>query len=1226
MKGDFTRLTFDRRQHYSSVRMQQGRVQLDADWNEQADLQAYRTETECIDTVGMAGMPMDHDGFRPVAAAAALTAAEAGRPGNASPPALAAAGDFLITAGRGYVGGWLAENERIVRYADQPDLPGAPLPASAGIYIAWLDVWQRHITALEAPALREVALGGPDTTTRLRTVWQLRLLRVADSGAAMDCSSTPAAWIAAIAPPTGRLAARAEPGTSADSPCVVPADAGYRRLENQLYRVEVHRSGNRGTATFKWSRDNGAVASAWVAQAGPDITVASEGRDRMLAFAPGQWVELIDDARELRAEPGTLVRLAAVDGLRLTLDLPTANGEPTTLAAFGSRPRVRRWDGNGMLLPTNDQWLDLEDGVQVRLTAGSYRTGDHWLIPARVATADIDWPRPGGVPQERPPQGIEHRHARLAVMHFDGAAWTRIDDCRRLFPPLTRLTSFYYLSGDGQEAAPADPAQAAAFVPLLQPLKVGVANGSTPMAGAPVRFSVLSGGGRLNGAAASLTVLTDAAGVATLPWELGWAAAAPVQSQQVAATLLDAGGQPMHLPVTFSASLSRARAVAYEPGGCDHLSGAKNVQEALDALCALASFFYLSGDGQEVMPSPGGLALLPQPLRVGVARGPTPVAGARVRFSVIAGGGQLDSTGPTVTVPTGADGVASCRWALSGMAGPQVVEARLLDAASQPVQLPVRFNAGLSVAAEVAYEPSQCSPLQALGATTVQQALDLLCRLRCEEVIGPGELPDRLERFAADEAETDLALCLLPGEHRFRKPLGLKGKRSLRLHGAGPSRSRWVLDDVVLLLAADELVLKDVGVQVLGAGQLQLAGGQASASGCEVGRTGGQAPQPLPLLLAGTDEAPLARLACSGSTLQAWWLQRSPAIELLADPALLGDAALGRQLQGWLAAAAKPDGPDDAPRELERLLDRLQALKVEERRQAASGLQQVLKAAEADADRPPPRSPAERRRRQPAETPSTAAPSAAAPSTAAPADAPSALAGLRSSARVAVLPTPRLGRGGPPLEELLQQQDTPPRAALAEALQAGLLPVLLRIRADIALAIHSTQTDVTLGDNQILGDVVILGGLALPGRGATPERTGVDPDTQFQKQSLAPGGTGGRLQCRGNAIERLWCLVPDYGADPRAQRQAFSHAVIEGNWFGSHGDGLGHSVSAAATQFSNNFFRMRPRGRRALAQVFCEWFTFAGNTAERASEATPVLVSSDPAFVAATPIAVRNFP
>ena len=39
MKGDFSRLTFRPDQHYSRVLQQQGRPQLDADWNEQADIQ-----------------------------------------------------------------------------------------------------------------------------------------------------------------------------------------------------------------------------------------------------------------------------------------------------------------------------------------------------------------------------------------------------------------------------------------------------------------------------------------------------------------------------------------------------------------------------------------------------------------------------------------------------------------------------------------------------------------------------------------------------------------------------------------------------------------------------------------------------------------------------------------------------------------------------------------------------------------------------------------------------------------------------------------------------------------------------------------------------------------------------------------------------------------------------------------------------------------------------------
>jgi hypothetical protein len=35
VKGDFSRDTFDAAKHYTAVLMQQSRVQLDADWNEQ---------------------------------------------------------------------------------------------------------------------------------------------------------------------------------------------------------------------------------------------------------------------------------------------------------------------------------------------------------------------------------------------------------------------------------------------------------------------------------------------------------------------------------------------------------------------------------------------------------------------------------------------------------------------------------------------------------------------------------------------------------------------------------------------------------------------------------------------------------------------------------------------------------------------------------------------------------------------------------------------------------------------------------------------------------------------------------------------------------------------------------------------------------------------------------------------------------------------------------------
>ena len=113
-------------------------------------------------------------------------------------------------------------------------------------------------------------------------------------------------------------------------------------------------------------------------------------------------------------------------------------------SAFGSQPGLhpllRRWDqqagdptAGGVALNKDgavpipsaaDQWIDLEDGVQILFEAqgtATYRTGDHWLIPARVATGDVIWPQETDdkgqlQPVARPPDGVDHHYAPLAVL------------------------------------------------------------------------------------------------------------------------------------------------------------------------------------------------------------------------------------------------------------------------------------------------------------------------------------------------------------------------------------------------------------------------------------------------------------------------------------------------------------------------------------------------------------------------------------------------------------------------------------------------------------------------------------------------------------------------------------------------------------------------------------------------------------------------------------------
>src|SRR5262249_47526855 len=149
MKGDFSRWTFKPEKHYHGVLKQQGRVDLDSDWNEAGAIIAHRVETETIDVIGGCGAPVGNAGF-----------------------VISGGKDLVISKGRAYVGGLLCVNEQdALSLSAQPDLPGFKLPAAPGVFVAYLKAWLRHITALDDPGIREDALGGPDTCTRSKVVW-----------------------------------------------------------------------------------------------------------------------------------------------------------------------------------------------------------------------------------------------------------------------------------------------------------------------------------------------------------------------------------------------------------------------------------------------------------------------------------------------------------------------------------------------------------------------------------------------------------------------------------------------------------------------------------------------------------------------------------------------------------------------------------------------------------------------------------------------------------------------------------------------------------------------------------------------------------------------------------------------------------------------------------------------------------------------------------------------
>jgi hypothetical protein len=444
MKGDFTRLTYDPRKHYSRVLMQQGRVQLDADWNEQADILLNLLRTATVDLVGPFAGPRGRVGFR--------IETEDGE-------------DFTIGAGSYYVGGILCVNEpgmdadgnqRVVSYMSQDDYPEPPPLPEALPYLVYLDVWERHITHLEDPLIREVALGGPDTTTRTKVVWQVK--------AEPDVSACPEqdAWDALVTrwQPASRGLLRAgvqEFDPTGEEPCAISPDSRYRGAENQLYRVEIHQSGALGEATFKWSRENGSVVFPILALTSGGEPPATEvrlehlGRDSRFSLTEGDLVEVVDDRLALHNQPGPLLKVIAVDPLEYRVTLEGTIAEDWgQLSAY--HPLLRRWDyqpgdpalgypviaADRALLVAEGEDLLLEDGIVIQFAPPrdgqhSYRSGDYWLIPARVATGDVEWPGESDNPDALPPFGVEHSYAPLAVVAMGGDQQVVVSNCRRQF-------------------------------------------------------------------------------------------------------------------------------------------------------------------------------------------------------------------------------------------------------------------------------------------------------------------------------------------------------------------------------------------------------------------------------------------------------------------------------------------------------------------------------------------------------------------------------------------------------------------------------------------------------------------------------------------------------------------------------------------------------------------------------------------------------------------------
>jgi len=460
MSGDYSRFGYDPALDDGPVLLEQGRPLTDRDWNDQALQLNRRIQAGTLDTIGTAVVPMETpDGFEILL------------------------NNNILTIGRGriYVDGLLAENHgkapangtldwdpklaelfgtEPLDYTEQPYYKDPPPLPTTGTHVAYLDVWQREVTRFIRPELVEKALG-IDTTTRLQTAWQVKLLAATGATCATPLDQI-TGWLPDHAPSAGRLSVTTVPVPGQPDPCQVPPTGGYKGLENQLYRVEIHAGGAPGTATFKWSRDNASVEAVVVEI--PSLTqlvVDSVGKDSVLRFSEGDWIEITDDWLELKGQPGLLRRIATSNGVddatrTITLDAALPAGQFPTNAQDLTEParhtRIRRWDqkkkivdGTGTEIqdldaassdgtidvPIGNTQILLEHNIvvsfDVQPTGGTFHTGDYWVFAARSIDATVE------ELTDAPPRGVHHHYTKLAVVTFPNDETS----CRVFWPPPT---------------------------------------------------------------------------------------------------------------------------------------------------------------------------------------------------------------------------------------------------------------------------------------------------------------------------------------------------------------------------------------------------------------------------------------------------------------------------------------------------------------------------------------------------------------------------------------------------------------------------------------------------------------------------------------------------------------------------------------------------------------------------------------------------------------------
>lgn len=427
MKGDFSWFDHRAQDNYTGVLEQQGRVRLDRDGLAAEEIGRHLRNLMGRDAFGPGRVSVPAEASESLRVTAAETDGDSVR--------------VTVQPGRAWIDGipFLLPQELVANAAylgDTVVLEADPEEIATGVRDAVvLEIWEDSVSAFQEPGrLLEPALGGVDTTERVKIYHRLRLRRLDDDEdcGTIDLRDDPA--------DRGRLTATPSPTIAIAGDCPVEAGGGYTGDGHILMCVEIARTVPAGPR-FVWSRHGGGLVGRGRFDATEEVITITHNMPMIAAAGVAgfhlQALEPDPDTGEWGVRFEATVSFDGEGGLSVTDPVGTWPAVPGETAFF------RIWDGIEDIADFDGGPTDLADGIRLEFdpaTPTNYREGDRWFFQARAAGTTFD---PSEWPDQAPPVAIRYHRAPLAILEWSSAppdnltAPEGIEDCRDGFPPLT---------------------------------------------------------------------------------------------------------------------------------------------------------------------------------------------------------------------------------------------------------------------------------------------------------------------------------------------------------------------------------------------------------------------------------------------------------------------------------------------------------------------------------------------------------------------------------------------------------------------------------------------------------------------------------------------------------------------------------------------------------------------------------------------------------------------